>query len=220
MESDDVDSGGFGEQPKKPRELPADLPTSLDDRRAVRDTLVRETEYYDGWQGWFDRTRCTTVLCCHRRLTFGYLGESQFLTSPVLAKPLEFSELTLDDPNYDTELTKGRADTDTRLQEMLAAQAQHHGGDGLVDLDSVLTDEKLDEAEKKKIIQKAFAMAASNGDITEVKKILGGKAKDFVDVNAPDDDGTPPLVYASCFVSHTLLKTSTVVGLMRLTDSL
>ena len=110
--------------------------------------------------------------------------------------------MTLDDPNYDADLTKGRPGADTRLQEMLAAQAQHHGGDGLVDLESVLNDEKLDEAEKKKIIQKAFAMAASNGDIAEVKKILEDKAKEFVDVNAPDDDGTPPLVYASCFVSY------------------
>ena len=64
MDSDDLDSGGFGEQqqqPKKPRELPADLPTSLDDRRVVRDTLVRETEYYDGWQGRSDRGRATRI---------------------------------------------------------------------------------------------------------------------------------------------------------------
>lgn len=35
---------------KRPRDLPADLPTSLDDRR--RDNAFDgETEMYDGWQG-------------------------------------------------------------------------------------------------------------------------------------------------------------------------
>ena len=42
--------GGFSEKEKKPRELPDDLPKSLDDRKRVPD-LVQETELYDGWQG-------------------------------------------------------------------------------------------------------------------------------------------------------------------------
>lgn len=57
MDIGDSDSGEFEGQPKKPRELPSDLPKSLDDRRAVRDTLVRETEYYDGWQGRFSEAQ-------------------------------------------------------------------------------------------------------------------------------------------------------------------
>lgn len=54
MDIGDPDDGGAfdGEELKKPRELPADLPKSLDDRRHVPTELVRETEYYDGWQGW------------------------------------------------------------------------------------------------------------------------------------------------------------------------
>ena len=34
----------------RPRELPNDLPTSLNDRRPVR-SYAGETEMYDGWQG-------------------------------------------------------------------------------------------------------------------------------------------------------------------------
>ena len=34
----------------RPRQLPDDLPTSLDDRRSVP-TFTSETEMYDGWQG-------------------------------------------------------------------------------------------------------------------------------------------------------------------------
>ncbi|KAH9908033.1 hypothetical protein F4778DRAFT_720044 [Xylariomycetidae sp. FL2044] len=174
---DSDDGGGFGgEQPLKPRPLPADLPKSLDDRRRIPTDLVPETEMYDGWQ-----------------------GQSQFLTSPMLAKPLQFSDLTLDDPNYDQDLTRGMPDSDTRLMEMLAAQAQHHGGKAFEDEDAIATDEKLSDEEKRSMLQKALNMAASNGDLAHVQKILQGKAKAFVDVNAPDEDGTPPLVYASCF---------------------
>lgn len=44
------DDQGFDDQPK-PRELPADLPRSLDDRKAFSGYGNVETEYYDAWQG-------------------------------------------------------------------------------------------------------------------------------------------------------------------------
>ncbi|KAI1297358.1 hypothetical protein F5Y03DRAFT_369686 [Xylaria venustula] len=177
MDFGDPDGGGFGDdEPKKPQALPADLPKSLDDRKAVQTEFVPETEMYDGWQ-----------------------GQSQFLTSPIPAKPLQFNNLTLDDPDYDRHLTQGIADSDTRLMEMLQAQAQHHGGQTFEDADAVANDDKLSDEEKKTTLQKALNMASSNGDTIQVSKILSGKAKAFVDVNAPDEDGTPPLIYASCF---------------------
>ncbi|KAI5927935.1 hypothetical protein F4810DRAFT_698720 [Camillea tinctor] len=177
MDLGDSDGGGFGgEQPGKPRALPADLPKSLDDRRIVSAELVPETEMYDGWQ-----------------------GQSQFLTSPMLAKPLQFNNLSLDDPGFEDDLNKGVAGSESRLMEMLAAQAQHHGGQSFDDADAIVADEKLSDDDKKSMLQKALNMAASNGDLEHVNKILTGNAKSFVDVNAPDEDGTPPLVYASCF---------------------
>ncbi|KAJ8132687.1 hypothetical protein O1611_g934 [Lasiodiplodia mahajangana] len=178
MDFGDPDGGGgFGDdEHKKPRALPADLPKSLDDRKAVPTEFVPETEMYDGWQ-----------------------GQSQFLTTPIPSRPLQFNNLTLEDPDYDRHLTQGIADSDTRLMEMLQAQAQHHGGQTFDDVDAVAEDAKLSEEEKRTMLQKALNMASSNGDISQVSKILGGKAKAFVDVNAPDDDGTPPLIYASCF---------------------
>lgn len=47
---------GFGEEghlppPKRPRELPDDLPKSLDDRKSVPSHYTAETEMYDAWQG-------------------------------------------------------------------------------------------------------------------------------------------------------------------------
>jgi hypothetical protein len=83
--------------------------------------------------------------------------------------------------------------------EMLAAQAAHQVG-SFGDSDTIATDEKLSDSEKKVMLQKVLNMAASNGDVDQVRNIVTGKAKSLVDVNAPDEDGTPPLIYASCFV--------------------
>ena len=127
-------------------------------------------------------------------------GQSQFLTTPIVAKPLSFSDLTLNDPNYDQDLTKGIPDSDTRLMEMLAAQAAHSAGPGFEDEEEVATNDKLSDDEKKEKLQKALNMAASNGNTDQIKKILAGNSRQYVDVNAPDEDGTPPLIYASCFV--------------------
>lgn len=161
----------------KPRELPADLPKSLDDRRSRHVDLVPETEMYDGWQ-----------------------GQSQFLTTPMIAKPLDFGNLTLDDPSYEEDVTRAPADSDARLMEMLAAQAaRQQVGPVLDDENAILADEKLSESEKKDLLQKALNMAASNGDVERVTKILSGDAKPLININATDEDGTPPLIYASCF---------------------
>ncbi|KAK1772592.1 hypothetical protein QBC33DRAFT_575121 [Phialemonium atrogriseum] len=161
---------------EKKRALPDDLPTSLDDRKHVSAELVPEMELYDGWQ-----------------------GQSQFLTSPMLAKPLTFGDLSLNDTAYDEDAPRGAQDSEARLMEMLAAQAAHSVGVGFEDEDAIASDEKLSETEKKDLLQKALTMAASNGNVESVRKILGGKGKEYVDVDTPDEDGTPPLIYASCF---------------------
>ncbi|KAK6452615.1 DIL domain-containing protein [Trichoderma asperellum] len=162
----------------KPRAIPDDLPKSLDDRRhAAGEFTMPETEMYDGWQ-----------------------GQSQFLTSPVLAKPLNFENLSLNDPtDQDDFAGSGPKDSDARLMEMLAAQAAHRNEAALEDEDAIINNDKMSESEKKDILQRALTMAASNGDTEKVKKLLEGDAKPFVDVNLPDDDGTPALIYASCF---------------------
>ncbi|KAK4212190.1 DIL domain-containing protein [Rhypophila decipiens] len=178
MDLGGADGGGFDatDTGQKKRTLPADLPRSLDDRRHVPTELVPETEMYDGWQ-----------------------GQSQFLTSPMLAKPLSFGDLSLDDNNYGDDLTKGGPDSETRLMEMLAAQAAHSAGAVFEDEDAVATDEKISDGHKREVLQKGLIMAASNGNVESVNKILNGPAKQYVDVNAPDDEGTPALIYASCF---------------------
>ncbi|KJZ80286.1 hypothetical protein HIM_00136 [Hirsutella minnesotensis 3608] len=173
--------GSEGDQ--RPRLIPSDLPTSLDDRRhRPTEGFVPETEMYDGWQ-----------------------GESQFLTTPALAKPLNFNNLSLNDAEYEQAAAAvaagARKDSDVRLKEMLQAQAAANqaGGQALEDEQAVANDDKLSEAEKKDMLQRALTTAASNGDVERVNRFISGKVKSYIDVNAPDEDGTSPLIYASCF---------------------
>jgi hypothetical protein len=138
----------------------------------------------------------------------------------MAAKPLTF-RLALNDNSHDDEhdlrprfppefydvdnqSTNARLeDSDTRLMEMLAAQAAHREIDSLsADEDEIATDLNLSDSEKRNILQKSLNMAASNGDVDRVRKLVEGKAKDYVDVNMPDEEGTAPLIYASCFVSR------------------
>jgi hypothetical protein len=49
LNHEDAYSGDLGE-PQRPRQLPSDLPTSLNDRRPVH-IMNDETEIYDAWQG-------------------------------------------------------------------------------------------------------------------------------------------------------------------------
>lgn len=119
----------------------------------------------------------------------------------MLAKPLQFNNLSLEDNSYDDDLTTQKVgDSDARLMEMLAAQAAHRDGSASEDEDAVASNEKLTDSEKKDILQKALNMAASNGDVDRIERILNGKAKELVDIDAPDEEGTAPLIYASCFV--------------------
>jgi DIL domain/Ankyrin repeats (3 copies) len=126
-------------------------------------------------------------------------GSSQFITAPTPSRPA--FDLHLDTPTYDDEETYARLqDSDSRLMEMVAAQA-HHREDGTAvdDEDDIVDDLKTTNEEKKELLQKSLNMAASNGDVARIQRLVNGKAKNFVDVNAPDDEGTVPLIYASCF---------------------
>lgn len=117
----------------------------------------------------------------------------------MLARPLQFNNLSLSDDFGD--VSQRVEDSDNRLMEMLAAQAAHRDGsapDG--DEDAIAADEKLDDAEKRTTLQRALNMAASNGDVERIQRILGGDARKFVDLDLPDEEGTAPLIYASCFV--------------------
>ena len=95
----------------------------------------------------------------------------------------------------------GLRNDDARLRKMLAAQAVHRQVGGKDDTAAVLQNKDLSESEKEHTLQKSLHMAASNGDCERVQSLVNGPAKRFININEPDEDGTVPLIYASCFVS-------------------
>jgi len=190
MDAPGHDLASTGDLGEPPRKLPSDLPTSLDDRRTVR-IMNEETEIYDAWQ-----------------------GQSQFLTTPMPAQPLNFS-LSLDDPTFGDEDMQHLEDSDSRLVQMLAHQARLKN-DNAGDEAKVVADDKLSD-EEKEALQGLFTLAASNGELERVRRLLEGKAKEYININGVDAEGTPPLVYASCFghedVAATLIEQGAAVDM-------
>jgi hypothetical protein len=129
------------------------------------------------------------------RLTWS-TGQS-FLTTPMPARPLSFN-LSLDDPSFGDEDMQQLEDSDSRLVQMLAHQARLKN-DNAGDEAKVVADDKLSHEEKREALQGLFTLATSNGELERVKRLLEGKAREYIDIDGVDAEGTPPLVYACCF---------------------
>ncbi|WPH00623.1 Hypothetical protein R9X50_00345300 [Acrodontium crateriforme] len=172
---------GENEEPETPRspDLPEDLPRNLDDRKSFPG-YTQETEYYDAWQ-----------------------GQSQFLTAPSIAKPLNFN-LALHEPDdYDH-----FGDDDARISQIFAAQSlQVEDDGGEAEEEDVLNDEQLSDDQKKQALQDFLFMAASNGDAERVYRLVRGEGSKLIDIDGIDAEGTPPLVYASCFGHRDVVQT-------------
>ena len=179
------------------RALPTDLPTSLDDRRTFDNYFPGQEEFYDDWAGSSAQIAYPSATGNHTKtrsltgqfdlkldspLGLNYNGEEE---SEIQAR-LEDSERGFIN-SYITSVRNHRPTSADGTEE-------GHGND-----DVVAADEKLPTEDKRTILQKALNMAASNGDTERVRKLVGGRPKDFTDVNKPDDEGTVPLIYASCF---------------------
>ena len=137
-------------------------------------------------------------------------GQSQFLTTPVPARPLAFN-LSLDDPSYGDDNDLGAAqrlsDSDDRFMAMVASSARlklndyDHDDHDTNDTDSVLNDASLSEDAKREALQGIFSMCCSNGQTGRVRSFLDESSalRRYIDLDKPDAEGTPPLIYASCF---------------------
>lgn len=125
-------------------------------------------------------------------------GETQYITAPVPAR-LNF-DIGFDYRN-DEDDVKGLAESDRRLESMLAAQAISKANQSSDDDEKISESSDLSDEEKRERLQRVLNMAAMNGEDDRIKGLLEGKARKYIDVNAPDEDGTSPLIYASCFVS-------------------
>lgn len=121
------------------------------------------------------------------------------------ASPLKFN-LSLDEP--DRRDDDYFADNENKIVQMLATQARmKQAHPGAADEEAIANDDKLSDSEKKDTLQGMLSMAASNGEVSKIGQLFGGPAKMYVDVNAPDSEGTPPIIYASCFGHESVVAT-------------
>ncbi|KAF2720978.1 hypothetical protein K431DRAFT_285240 [Polychaeton citri CBS 116435] len=166
-------------RPETPRELPPDLPKSLDDRQHFSSYPQQETEYYDAWQ-----------------------GSSQFLTAPSIATPSSGTfNLALHEPDNDDAFDQASFGNDeARIAQMLAAQrAQDTEDTGEAAEADILEDANMSQEQKAQALQDFLFMAASNGDAQRLRRLVTGQSGQLVRLDSTDAEGTPPLVYASCF---------------------
>lgn len=82
---------------------------------------------------------------------------------------------------------------------MLAAQAAYREDASLGDENRIIGNEEMSMVEKKDALQKSLNMCASNGDVVKLRGLLSGAARKFITIDTPDEEGTTPLIYASCF---------------------
>lgn len=65
--------------------------------------------------------------------------------------------------------------------------------------EDVLKDDQMSRDQKAKALQDFLFMAASNGDAQRIQRLVRGTASEYIKIDAVDAEGTPPIVYASCF---------------------
>ena len=139
------------------------------------------------------------IACAMVRIFLAYFwiaGRSQILPTPTVSRPLPLTLSASKAKNDNISTISSPGESNARLSQMLAAQSR------LSDLRSeekLRIDGNLSEQEKQDILHNVLVMASSNGDSQKINELLNGPVKSFINVNGADMDGTPPLIYASCF---------------------
>lgn len=80
---------------------------------------------------------------------------------------------------------------------------------------AVVDDSHISEQEKTTQLQSLFSRAASNGDIRCVRSMLHSAAREYIDIDAEDEDGNTPLIHAACF-GHADVVRACIYGLSAL----
>ncbi|KAF9333094.1 hypothetical protein BG006_004030 [Podila minutissima] len=77
-----------------------------------------------------------------------------------------------------------------------------------------IVERSISDKDKRIKLSKLFSRAASNGDMNRVADMLDN-FRDWIDIEAQDEDGTTPLIYAACFghveIAFMLLEAGAIV---------
>ncbi|KAF8952551.1 hypothetical protein BGZ46_003456 [Entomortierella lignicola] len=94
-------------------------------------------------------------------------------------------------------LTKGQA---IQISTVTTATGEEFNREQLEDPRGIM-ERSISDRDKKLQLCKLFSRASSNGDMNRVADMLDN-FRDWIDIEAHDEDGTTPLIYAACF-GHT-----------------
>ncbi|KAI9483649.1 MAG: hypothetical protein EXX96DRAFT_520130 [Benjaminiella poitrasii] len=120
------------------------------------------------------------------------------------------------------EMSRRMAESNRQISEMLSSTTSMSSSHSTSDKEEEEEEEDENEDVKKNIKSKSekakqnddmdddndpnkkwtrlFARAASNGDLAIMKEMLvDSEIRPYININAKDNDGTPPLIYAVCF---------------------
>ncbi|KAI8332344.1 hypothetical protein BC941DRAFT_436389 [Chlamydoabsidia padenii] len=80
----------------------------------------------------------------------------------------------------------------------------------MCDDERIVDQSDIDDTTKRIKMNKLFSRAASSGDLERLELFLKGdnnKYRQYIDINVKDEDGTTPLIYASCFGKIDIVQT-------------
>jgi ankyrin repeat protein len=99
------------------------------------------------------------------------------------------------------EMSRHMAESNRRISEMLSSTTSMSSSLSASDKEEEQQpEEEDDENDPHKKWTTLFSRTAGNGDLVKLKEMLADEEiRPFIDINARDSDGTPPLIYAACF---------------------
>ncbi|RHZ49602.1 hypothetical protein Glove_519g87 [Diversispora epigaea] len=117
------------------------------------------------------------------------------------AKSLKFDK----DTNLeDNENNENNDSTQKKIEDIFDSQTSDPLFlDPLGDETSIINSTTLSEEEKRTNINCLFSRAASNGNVEKVNEMLK-TSREYIEIDAQDDEGTTPLIYAACFGHETV----------------
>ncbi|KAI8340687.1 hypothetical protein BC941DRAFT_467856 [Chlamydoabsidia padenii] len=118
------------------------------------------------------------------------------LTDMMVSRGLTPSSTTSSSDNSNNNTNGGNEDDE---QLVMGLDIMDNKDDDL-DEQQIVDNVEMDEPTKRTKMTKLFWRAASSGDSDKVRSLLQNEQYNkFVDIDAKDDDGTTPLIYAACF---------------------
>ena len=75
-----------------------------------------------------------------------------------------------------------------------------------IDFSEILDDPKLDDSSKSIELGKLLCRLSSNGNTAQVKSLLQGRARNYIDLDYKDEGGATALIQASCFGHFDVVK--------------